>query len=84
MACDDAFPQMTHGRGLYHLAALFATTTPSTLHSGPAPGYYDLALVAIRDAENIAERRFELRVDNARRFAADEPLRNVVDKAAWY
>ena len=40
--------------------------------------------VAIRDAENIAERRFELLVDNARRFAADEPLRNIVNKAAWY
>lgn len=38
--------------------------------------------IAIRDAENIAERRFELLIDNARRFAADEPLRNVVDKAA--
>ncbi len=40
--------------------------------------------VAIRDAGNIAERRLEVLVDNARRFAADEPLRNVVDEAAWY
>jgi phosphoglycerate dehydrogenase-like enzyme len=40
--------------------------------------------VAIRDAENIAERRYELLVDNARRFAAEEPLLNVVNKAAWY
>ena len=40
--------------------------------------------VAIRDAENIAERRFELLIDNARRFAADEPLHNIVNKAAWY
>jgi hypothetical protein len=40
--------------------------------------------VAVRDAENIALRRFEVFLDNARRFAADEPLRNVVSKAAWY
>jgi phosphoglycerate dehydrogenase-like enzyme len=40
--------------------------------------------VAIRDAENITERRFELLIDNARRFAADEPLHNIVNKAAWY
>jgi hypothetical protein len=40
--------------------------------------------VAIRDAENITERRYELLIDNARRFAADEPLRNIVNKAAWY
>jgi phosphoglycerate dehydrogenase-like enzyme len=40
--------------------------------------------IAVKDAENIDERRFELLLDNARRFAAGEPLRNVVDKAAWY
>lgn len=40
--------------------------------------------VAIRDAENIAGRRYEMLVDNARRFAANEPLHNIVDKAAWY
>ncbi|ETX05206.1 MAG: hypothetical protein ETSY2_24355, partial [Candidatus Entotheonella gemina] len=40
--------------------------------------------VAIQDAENIAERRFELLIDNARRFAAGEPLHNIVNKAAWY
>ncbi len=40
--------------------------------------------VAIRDAENIVERRYEVLVDNARRFAADEPLQNIVNKAAWY
>jgi hypothetical protein len=38
----------------------------------------------VRDAENIPERRFEIILENARRFAADEPLRNVVNKAAWY
>ena len=40
--------------------------------------------IAVRDAENIPERRFEVLLDNARRFAAGSPLRNVVDKAAWY
>ena len=40
--------------------------------------------IAVRDAENIPERRYQVLFDNARRFAAGEPLRNVVDKAAWY
>jgi phosphoglycerate dehydrogenase-like enzyme len=40
--------------------------------------------IAVRDAENIPERRFQVLFDNAHRFAAGEPLRNVVDKAAWY
>lgn len=40
--------------------------------------------VAIKDAANIPERRFQILLENARRFAAGEPLRNVVDKAAWY
>lgn len=40
--------------------------------------------VAVRDAPNVDERRFELFVDNAKRFAAGEPLRNVVDKTVWF
>ena len=40
--------------------------------------------VAVADAEDVAERRYELLADNARRFLAGEPLRNVVDKARWY
>lgn len=32
----------------------------------------------------ILERRLEILCDNARRFAAGQPLRNVVDKALWY
>ncbi len=40
--------------------------------------------IAVKDAENIDGRRFQLLLDNAQRFAAGEPLRNVVDKAAWY
>ena len=40
--------------------------------------------VAVADAEDVAARRYALLADNARRFLADEPLRNVVDKARWY
>ena len=40
--------------------------------------------IAVKDAANIPERRFEVFLENARRFAAGEPLRNVVNKAAWY
>ena len=57
---------------------------PSTHRLWALPNVLLTPHVAIRDADNIAERRFELLVDNARRFATDEPLHNVVDKAAWY
>jgi phosphoglycerate dehydrogenase-like enzyme len=40
--------------------------------------------IAVRDAQNVEERRFQVMLDNARRFAAGEPLHNVVDKALWY
>jgi phosphoglycerate dehydrogenase-like enzyme len=40
--------------------------------------------IAVKDAANVDERRFALLLDNARRFAAGQPLRNVVDKLAWY
>ena len=40
--------------------------------------------IAVKDAANTDERRFALLLDNARRFAQGQPLRNVVDKAAWY
>ena len=32
----------------------------------------------------LDERRFEILLDNCRRFVAGEPLRNVVDKATWF
>jgi phosphoglycerate dehydrogenase-like enzyme len=32
----------------------------------------------------LDERRFAILLDNCRRFLAGEPLRNVVDKAAWF
>jgi phosphoglycerate dehydrogenase-like enzyme len=32
----------------------------------------------------LDERRFEILLDNCRRFLAGRPLRNVVDKAAWF
>lgn len=40
--------------------------------------------VAAWDADNIQERQFEILHDNARRFAADRPLRNIVEKSVWY
>jgi phosphoglycerate dehydrogenase-like enzyme len=40
--------------------------------------------IAVKDAANIDERQFQLLLDNARRFAVGEPLRNVVNKAVWY
>jgi phosphoglycerate dehydrogenase-like enzyme len=32
----------------------------------------------------LDERRFEILLDNCRRFLAGEPLRNIVDKARWF
>ena len=40
--------------------------------------------VAVADADDIPERRYELLRDNARRFIKGDPLANVVDKSAWY
>lgn len=40
--------------------------------------------VAVAEAADIPERRYALLADNAQRFLAGEPLRNVVDKALWY
>jgi len=33
---------------------------------------------------HLNERRYEITVDNCRRFAAGQPLRNIVDKASWF
>lgn len=40
--------------------------------------------IAVRDAENVVERRFQILLDNAKCFEAGKPLRNLVDKAAWF
>lgn len=40
--------------------------------------------IAVKDAQDVSERRWEVLLDNARRFAAGQPLRNIVDKAKWY
>jgi phosphoglycerate dehydrogenase-like enzyme len=40
--------------------------------------------IAVRDAENLPERRYQVLLENARRFAAGEPLRNEVDKTGMY
>ena len=40
--------------------------------------------VAVKDAQNIDERRYEVLIGNARRFLAGDELNNVVDKGKWY
>ena len=40
--------------------------------------------VAVKDAEDIPERRFQIILENTRRFANGEELMNVVDKTKWY
>jgi phosphoglycerate dehydrogenase-like enzyme len=40
--------------------------------------------IAVQDAENVEERRFAVLLDNLRRFAAGESLKNVVQKEVWY
>jgi phosphoglycerate dehydrogenase-like enzyme len=40
--------------------------------------------VAVRDGTHVEERRFQIILDNARRFAAGQPLVNMVDKQRWY
>lgn len=40
--------------------------------------------IAVHEAPNIDERQFGVFLENARRFAAGEPLMNVVDKASWF
>ncbi len=40
--------------------------------------------VAVRDADDIPERRFQIVLENARRFARGDELMNVVDKTKWY
>ncbi len=40
--------------------------------------------VAVKDAGDIPERRYQIILENARRFARGEELINIVDKARWY
>ena len=40
--------------------------------------------IAVRDAENVPERRFNMLLDNARLFLQNLPLKNVVYKRNWY
>ena len=40
--------------------------------------------VAVKDAGDIPERRFQIILENARRFARGDELLNVVDKQRWY
>jgi phosphoglycerate dehydrogenase-like enzyme len=40
--------------------------------------------IAVRDASNVEERRYQVLKQNAERFARGESLMNVVNKALWY
>ncbi len=40
--------------------------------------------IAADEGRHLGERRYEVVADNMRRFAAGEPLRNLVDKENWY
>ena len=40
--------------------------------------------VSLSGAENIPDRRFQIILDNTRRFLSGQPLNNVVDKSKWY
>lgn len=40
--------------------------------------------IAVHKAEDIPARQLEVFMENARRFAAGEPLQNVVDKSMWF
>ena len=40
--------------------------------------------VAVADAENIDERRYQLLNENCQRFVKQKPLLNMVDKTLWY
>jgi phosphoglycerate dehydrogenase-like enzyme len=48
------------------------------------PGVLLTPHIAVKDAENLPERRYQVLLENARRFAAGEPLKNIVDKAGMY
>jgi phosphoglycerate dehydrogenase-like enzyme len=49
-------------------------TTPGVLITPHTAGY----------GPYLDDRRFEILLDNCRRFAAGQPLRNVVDKSSWF
>ena len=40
--------------------------------------------VAVADAENIPERRYEIILENVKRFMDGREFINVVDKEKWY
>ena len=40
--------------------------------------------IAADEGRHLGERRYEVVSDNMRRFAAGEPLRNLVDKENWF
>ena len=49
-----------------------------------APNIIMTPHVAAQGGENIDERRYEIILENMRRFQEKENLLNIVDKANWY
>ena len=55
--------------------------------SGPYNDSNPSGRVIIADGRNhveLTDRRYDIILDNCRRFLADQPLRNLVDKARWF
>ena len=57
---------------------------PSTHKLWGLPNVLMTPHIALREAENLPERRFQVLLENARRFLEDRELHNVVDKEKWY
>ena len=40
--------------------------------------------IAVADAENLSERRYQILIENARLFLDNDGLNNIVDKEKWF
>ena len=40
--------------------------------------------IAVADAENLSERRYQILIENARSFLDNDDLNNIVDKEKWF
>ena len=40
--------------------------------------------IAVADAENLSERRYQILIENARLFLDNDELNNIVDKEKWF
>ena len=57
---------------------------PRTIRCGTRPTPSLTPHIAADEGRHLGERRYEVVSDNMRRFAAGEPLRNLVDKQNWF